>query len=217
MARPRWGGTGFGTILADFDLDGALDLAVVNGRVSRTEGSLPSQAGLASYWAAYAERNQLFVNDGKGVFRDISLGNTAFCGTYAVQRGLVWGDFDGDGLIDLVVTSVAGPARFFRNVAPHEGQHWLMVRALDPALHRDAYGAVITVQAGQRRWVGLINPGQSYLCSGDPRAHFGLGTATRVDQIRVDWPGPGSLSEVFPGTDVDRVLVLERGKGKKVE
>src|SRR5207247_60230 len=107
--------------------------------------------------------------------------------SYAVSRGLVWGDFDGDGRIDLVVTSIAGPARFYRNIAPRKG-HWLMVRARDPALRRDAYGAVITLHAGGRRWLGLINPAQSYLSSGDPRAHFGLGTITAVDQIHVAWP-----------------------------
>src|SRR5205807_7476578 len=136
------------------------------------------------YWAPYAERNQLFSNDGKGKFRDISAANQAFCGAYGVCRGLVWGDFDGDGRVDLVVTSVAGPARFYRNVAPRKG-HWLLVRAMDPALHHDAYGAVVTLHAGGRRWRGMINPGQSYLSSGDPRAHFGLGAVTRVDLLHV--------------------------------
>jgi hypothetical protein len=214
LAAPRWHGTGFGTILADFDLDGALDLAIVNGRVGRTPGRLPPDAGLDPYWAPYVERNQLFAGDGQGRFRDVSLGNKPFCGGYAVSRGLVWGDFDGDGRIDLVVTSVAGPARFYRNVAPRKG-HWLLVRATDPALHRDAYGAVITVEAGGRRWLGMINPGQSYLCSGDPRAHFGLGSATTVDRIGVAWPD--GLSEVFPGGGVDRIVHLERGKGQKVK
>jgi hypothetical protein len=214
LATQHWRGTGFGTIFADFDLDGALDLAIANGRVARSGRELPPAVGLDPYWVPYAERNQLFANDGKGHFRDISRGNKDYCGSFAIGRGLVWGDFDGDGLIDLVVTNVAGPAKFYRNVAAKRG-HWLMVRATDPALRRDAYGAVVTVQAGSRRWISLINPGQSYLCSGDPRAHFGLGNVERVDQIRIDWPD--GLAEVFPATAVDQVLRLERGKGRKAD
>jgi hypothetical protein len=210
LAAPHWRGTGFGTVLADFDLDGALDLAVVNGRVSRTRGPPAPDAGIGSYWADYAERNQLFANDGRGNLRDDSPQNKSFCGVYAVSRGLVWGSFEG-GAVDLVTTSVGGPARFFRNIAP-KGGHWLIIRAVHPALKRDAYGALVSVRAGERRWIGLINPGQSYLCSGDPRAHFGLGSVDHIDEICIDWPD--GLQEFFPGTGVDVTLRLERGKGR---
>jgi hypothetical protein len=214
LTDAHWRTTGFGTIFADFDLDGAPDLALVAGRVARTRQEPAPAASLEPYWWAYAERNQLFANDGRGHFRDVSLANDAFCGTPALGRGLIWGDFDDDGRIDLVVANIAGPARFYRNVAERRG-HWLIVRAVDPALHRDAYGARLTLQAGTRRWVNLINPGQSYLSSGDPRAHFGLGPVERVDSVRVDWPD--GLSEDFPGSAVDRVLRLERGKGQKAK
>ena len=213
LTRSVWRGTGFGTVLGDFDHDGALDLAVANGRVKRPrDGPDSAPAAPDQFWRVYGERNQLFRNEGGGRFRDMSAQNAAFCGTAAVWRGLACGDVFNDGCLDLLVTAVAAPARLYRNVAP-KGGHWLTVRALDPALHRDAYGAEITVRAGKRHWLRWANPGYSYLCSNDPRAHFGLGPAERVDGIDVVWPD-GS-AETFPGCAADRALVLRKGDGEK--
>ena len=203
-----WRATGFGTVMADFNHDGALDIAIVNGGVSRMG------APTTPFWNAYAQRNQLFVNDGTGKFRDRSADNPAFCGKPNVGRGLAVGDLNGDGALDLVLTEIGGPARVLRNVVPERG-HWLMVRAVDPALKRDAIGAEIRVQAGARRWQRWIQPGYSYLCSNDPRAHFGLGTADKIEPIEVLWPD-GSL-ERFPCPSVDRVVEVQRGKGQPVQ
>jgi hypothetical protein len=217
LTRPSWRGTGWGTVLADFDHDGALDLAVVNGRTKRPrtlEGYPAGSSAGDPFWSPYVERNQLFRNDGNGRFVDLSLSNAAFCGTPRVGRGLICADIDGDGALDLLVTNIAGPARMYRNIAPKRG-HWLMVRALDPALHRDAYGAEITVRIGSRRLMRWINPGYSYLCSNDPRAHFGLGWAEHVDAFEVVWPD--GTEEGFPGGTVDRVVVLRKGEGRRME
>jgi hypothetical protein len=211
LAASHWRGTGFGTVLADFDNDGALDLAIVNGRVARNPVSPAQEAG--PFWSRYAERNQLFAGDGKGSFRDISLEQPALCGQAAVSRALAVGDLDNDGGLDLLATTVAGPPRLYRNVVPSRG-HWLIVRAIDPQRKHDAYGAEITVLAGGHRRRSWINPGFSYLCSNDPRAHFGLGSAESVESIEVLWPD--GVRERFVGRKADQVVVLRKGKGKKL-
>ncbi|HEX5271369.1 MAG TPA: CRTAC1 family protein, partial [Gemmataceae bacterium] len=205
----RWRGTGFGTALADLDNDGALDLPIVNGAVGRPREGRPEPAP-GQFWADYAQRNQLFVNDGTGHFRDVSERETALCGEPMVGRALAVGDVDNDGALDLLVTQVGGPALLLHNVAPKRG-NWLMVRAVDPKLRRDAYGAEVRARAGGREWVRWVNPGYSYLASGDPRVHFGLGAAERVERLRVTWPD-GS-AEDFPGGAVNTLRELRRGEG----
>lgn len=207
LTQSRWHGTAWGTALADFNQDGSLDLALTNGFVQRRD------APTKSFWVDYQDRNQLFVNDGTGHFRDISVDNPAFCGEPNVGRGLCVGDIDGDGALDLLVTQVGGAARILRNIAPARG-HWLMIRAVDPELHRDAIGAEVRLRSGGRRWHGLIQPAQSYQCSNDFRAHFGLGATKEIDQIEILWPD-GS-TEQFLCSGVDRVVEVQRGQGKPV-
>jgi hypothetical protein len=208
-----WRGTGFGNALADFDLDGANDLALVNGLIKRGNDPAPRLPGLAPFWSSYAQRNQLFANDGQGHFRDVSGDNPVFSSLAAVGRGLLTGDLDNDGAIDLIATSAGGPARMFHNIASPRG-HWLSVRAVDTAHGgRDAYGAEIIVQSGPRRRWRLVQPGTGYMVSNDPRAHFGLGTALAFDSITVIWPD--GVEEFFPGGKTDQELVIKPGSGQR--
>ncbi len=86
LAASDYRGTGFGTILEDFDGDGALDAAIVNGRIVRPMTS--PAASLDRFWEPYMERNHLLAGDGAGHFRNISAGNSAFWGSAGVFRGL---------------------------------------------------------------------------------------------------------------------------------
>jgi len=84
------------------------------------------------------------------------------------------------------------------------------VRVTDSALGgRDAYGAEVAVHAGGRRHWRLANPGFSYLCSNDPRVHFGLGNSAAFDSIEVLWPD--GTTQRFPGGPADRAIELRKG------
>ncbi len=207
--------TGFGTVMADFDNDGALDLVIANGRVAALANV--EDWSLGPFWSRYGERNQILRGDGRGRFENISRQNPSLCGQPNVARGLVRGDIDGDGAVDLLVTTIAGPARLFRNIAPKRG-HWMQVHAFDPLLKRDALGSVIRLRAGGRAWVGWLHPAESYLCSSEPCVHFGLGDAAHVEAIEIVWPDGGS--EIFEGPHhkgyaSDQRLQLRKGQGLK--
>jgi hypothetical protein len=211
LHHPITRATGFGTVLSDFDCDGALDVAIVNGAVSRTS---PSESGANAFWSQYYQRNQLFANDGTGKFRDLSSANAGtkgLCGYGNIGRGLAVGDVANNGTQWLLATSVAGPARLYRNTVPNRG-HWVVIRAFDPALKRDALGAEVTLRAGQRTWVRTVQASAGYLSSNDPRAHFGLGKVDHLDSIHVLWPD--GKEETFPPSALDRHLELRKGEGK---
>ena len=213
LQEQGWRGTGFGTVLSDFDLDGDLDLALVNGLVRRAvPGQTPVVAGVSDWWARYAQRAQLFANIGSGRFEDRSVANAGLCGEATVGRSLAVGDLDQDGMPDLVVGGVGGPVLLYRNVAPREGR-WLRVRAVDPGCGgRDAIGAEVIVRTDTGTWWQVLQPATSYLASHEPVLHFGLGRTGDLRGIEVRWPD-GSTEEFPPGT-AERTAVLRKGEGR---
>jgi len=100
----------------------------------------------------------------------------------------------------------------FRNDGPRKGRY-LMVRAYDPALKRDAHSAVVTVSAHGKSYTRIADRAFSYLVSNEPKAHFGIPGAERVDSIRVRWPD-GS-EEIFPGVALNQTITVEKGAGSK--
>jgi hypothetical protein len=199
--------TGFGTVPLDADLDGDLDLFVVNGRVNRADPRPDSWVD--EPWSFYAEPNLFYRNEGTA-FQKLNGPVADLCSPVEVTRGLAVGDIDEDGDPDLLLVNAEGLARLYRNDAPRSS-HWLAVRAVDPALRREAIGARVTVRAGDRTWTRQITRAYSYLSSNDGRARFGLGAMASVDEVEITWPD--GLRERFDIPAVDRTVELRRGEG----
>lgn len=211
LGAPSLPMTGFGTAFFDLEHDGDVDLVLVNGRVGRFSPLPGARPG--PVWDAFAEPNAVLLNDGHGRFQDASSRAGSFASLVEISRGMAVGDVDRDGDLDVLVAQTQGKARLFRNDAAKAG-HWLQVRAVEPALQRDAYGATVVLVSGGRRTVRVIQPGYSYLSSNDPRAHFGLPGDGNIEEISVRWPD--GAWERFAGGKPDRLVVLRRGEGRAV-
>ncbi len=199
--------TGFGTAAVDLDLDGDLDLVIANGRVTRGD---PLTSALPEPWNAYAEPNLVFLNDAGTFVEDDTA--TAFTAAIEVSRGLAAADLDGNGSLEIVVSSIEDRARILSTPSPSElGSHWLILDTWDPRLNRRAIGAQVTVESSAGHQRRTVQGGMSYLSSSDPRAHFGLGEDREPVDVVVRWPD--GLVESFADLPVDRATVLQRGEG----
>jgi hypothetical protein len=171
---------GFGCVFADLTLDGALDLVVANGHIDETVRSIKGNVG-------YAQPPQLFLNQGNGTFRDASaLVGPAFAQP-RVGRGLAYGDFDGDGDVDLLMTTNNGPAVLFRTDVP-AGQRSLRVALQGTRSNRDAIGAVVRLFHGGTSQSRMVHSGSSYLSQSELPVTFGVGSRDRVDRLVITWP-----------------------------
>ena len=125
---------------------------------------------------------------------------------------MAFGDVDNDGDIDLLLANEGGVARLFLNDLRKKG-NWLIIRAFDSGLKRDAIGARVSMLVSGRQLSRLISPGYSFLSSNDHRAHFGLGEATSVDRLEVEWPG--GTTEIFAGVKANQIITLKKGQGRR--
>jgi hypothetical protein len=183
LAAPSLPFTGFGTAWFDFDNDGWLDLLTVNGDVMGLEKLL-----LAGDPDPYRQTNLLFQNLDGQHFREVSAWGGPGIAASEASRGAAFGDLDNDGDTDVVFQNNGGPVRLLLNQIGYR-QSWIGFRLVDPALHRDALGARLTlVTASGRTLRRRAHTDGSYLSSNDPRVLVGLGGEEDIRQVSVLWP-----------------------------
>jgi hypothetical protein len=180
--------TGFGTLFFDYDNDGWLDLFIANGAVQL----LPELMRKGDPYPL-GQPNQLLRNTGKGSFVEVVDQAGPNLKLLEVSRGAAFGDIDNDGDPDVLVTNNNGPARLLLNQVGNRN-HWLGLRLVSKD-GRDMLGARVQIEItkGHSLWRRARTDG-SYLSSNDPRVVAGLGNATRLETVRVHWPG-GSIGE----------------------
>ncbi len=189
----------FGLFFFDVDLDGFDDLFMVNGHVYNEERlrNIP-----------YAQRPQLFRNLGTGKFQEIiPLEGTALA-RRIVGRGAAYADYDGDGDLDILITTNQGPAYLLRNDTPH-GSHFVRLKTRGTRSNRDGIGAKVRVFTDNRVLQKMVRTGSSYLSQSELTLTFGLGSSTAIEKVQILWPS-GTIDELR-GVAIDTTALAREG------
>jgi len=232
------GGPSVGCAWADYDNDGFFDLFVVNsgqqnflyhnnggGSFTRITNGIVARelGGSICAWGDYDNdgfidlfvanqglKNALYHNNGDGTFTRITGGSPA--NDSGSSFGCSWADYDNDGFLDLFVANGwdgLGAQNNFLYRNNGNSNAWLKVKLVGTQSNRSAIGAKIRATAKIRgnsiRQLRQISSGggQSTLV-----AHFGLGDATNVDAVRIEWPS-GTAQEIHDVPTKNLLTVVE--------
>ncbi len=189
--------SGWGTHFIDANNDGLRDVFVAQSHVLDTiEKTNP--------YLKYKQTPLLMLNTGKG-FVNVSATAGPVFGNSLVGRGAAFGDLNNDGQVDVVIATLDGPPVVLRNNGTKN--HWLGLSLVGTKSNRNGIGARLTVtdSAGKKQ-VFDANTSGSYLSSNDPRIMVGLGTASGVRKVEINWPS-GNV-QVVTEPQFDRYLVI---------
>jgi hypothetical protein len=194
----------FGLFFFDYDLDGRPDIFAANGHVADDIGRVQKNV-------TYAQPPDLYWNAGMGRFDDAGRAVGADLQRPMVARGAAYADYDGDGDLDVLVTTNNGPARLLRNDGGNRN-NWLRVAAIGGPANRDAIGSRVQVFIdGKPGPWSMVKTGSSYCSQSELPLTFGLGHATKVSALKITWPD-GRVENV-QALDANQTVTIQEGRG----
>ena len=195
----------FACFFFDYDLDGLPDIFAANGHVSDDINTVQPKV-------KYAEPPHLFRNLGKKKFEEVADKVGHALQQAMVARGAVYGDFDNDGDLDVLISTNNGPPHLLRNDGGNQN-NLLRIKTVGTASNRDGIGAKVTVKlADQRKLWGVVKSGSSYCSQSELPLTFGLGKLDKVATVEITWPS----GRVDTLTDVaaNQTITVQEGKGQ---
>jgi enediyne biosynthesis protein E4 len=185
--------SGWCSVFTDADNDGAKDLFTANShpndRIERSEAT------------GWQQANSLFINDGRGRFRDATV-ESGLGEAIAVHRGCAIADFDADGRSDIVVLVLGGQPELWHNEST-SGNSWLIIRVTGTRSNRDGIGARVSVNEQVR----IMTTAAGYASSSHAGVQFGLGNATGPVTVRVEWPS--GVKQVIQNVGLNQVVEIK--------
>jgi hypothetical protein len=194
----------FGVLFMDFDLDGRLDIFQSNGHLEEDIAKVQASQ-------RYAQSPQLFWNAGPEFTTEFVKCRDAETGPDfqkpMVGRGASYADIDNDGDLDVIAVGCGQKPRLLRNDQKLQN-HWIRVKLVGNGSNRDAIGALVEIQVGEKTQSRRVNPTRSYLSQVELPVTFGLGMSDEIDRMVIHWPN--GKKQTISKPQVDQLLVIEQ-------
>jgi enediyne biosynthesis protein E4 len=189
-------------LFLDYDLDGFLDLFAVNGGTDESQG-MDARARLS-------QPPLLLRNRGNGTFENVTASLGPAINKPIMGRGGASLDFDGDGDLDIVLTTLDGSASLFRNDGGNRHK-WLRVRAVGATSNKSALGTIVRLTSASGTQTETVHSGSSYASQSELTLTFGLGDDPLVTRLEVTWPS--GKTQTFTDLAPNRVVTVDESRG----
>jgi enediyne biosynthesis protein E4 len=193
----------FGVFFFDYDLDGYPDILTANGHIEEEIGRVQPKI-------KYQEPPLLFRNLGGKKFANVSNAVGADFTKPLVGRGAIFGDFDHDGDLDVLITSNNGPAHLYRNDGGNKNK-WISIRTIGTKSNRDGIGASVAIASASGKQWNVVRSGSSYASESDRALVFGLGQDPVVTSIEVTWPS--GAKQKFANVPANQFITIDESRG----
>jgi enediyne biosynthesis protein E4 len=151
--------------------------------------------------AKYKQPNSIFANTGDGKFQDVSAQAGEDFQVPRAHRGCAFADFNNDGKIDVVVSSLQDRAELWENLSP-EPNNWIILKLAGTKSNRDAIGARVRIGKQHNHMTSACG----YASSSHIGVHFGLGKMQTIPRVEIKWPS--GIVQVLKDVKANQILLV---------